>query len=235
MGWVPVPRRRDSSRSPMGGHARVDSRRAGAHPVRAQHLGSDEAAKGGETRYPAGPSPASLCVLPTPLVFGVVVRRLEVARRAFLEFFLDVAGRAPASGWYPEFYLDVVLASELFDPSFAVADNRLGGAQYPRRLFVAEVLELGVLELLVRDRCSPFLRLHVVELSHPDILAAPLQVVGQFAAVVPLAHSTLECHDHALDRVFHSPVGLGGTLPLRLAVAEPGRARGACQRTVRSR
>ena len=42
----------------------------------------------------------------------------------------------------------------------------------------------------------PFFRLDVVELSHPDLLAAPLQVVGQFPAVVPLAHSIVECHDH---------------------------------------
>ena len=97
----------------------------------------------------------------------------------------------------------MLCSRELFDPSFAVADDRLGGAQYPRRLFVAEVLELGVLELLVRGRRSPFLRLQVVELRHPDILAAPLQVVRQFPAVVPLVHSTVECHDHALD---HPPL-----------------------------
>ncbi|MYN67749.1 MAG: PQQ-binding-like beta-propeller repeat protein [Acidobacteria bacterium] len=60
---------------------------------------------------------------------------------------------------------DVVLARERFDPSFAVADNRRSGAQDPRRLFVAEVLELGVLELLVRGRRSSLLRLHVVKLS----------------------------------------------------------------------
>ena len=42
----------------------------------------------------------------------------------------------------------------------------------------------------------PFFRLDVVELSLPDLLAAPLQVVGQFPAVVPLAHSIVECHDH---------------------------------------
>ena len=67
----------------------------------------------------------------------------DVARRAIFEFFPDVGGRAPAFGWYPELYLDVVLARELFDPSFAVADDRLGGAQSPRRLFVAEVLNSG--------------------------------------------------------------------------------------------
>ena len=42
----------------------------------------------------------------------------------------------------------------------------------------------------------PFFRLDVVELSHPDLLAAPFQVVGQFPAVVPLAHSIVECHAH---------------------------------------
>ena len=41
-----------------------------------------------------------------------------------------------------------------------------------------------------------FFRLDVVELSHPDLVAAPLQVVGQFPAVVPLDHSIVECHDH---------------------------------------
>ena len=61
--------------------------------------------------------------------------------------------------------------------------------------FLAQVFEVGFLELSVSIELAALIELHAVEILHADVLAAGEQVEREFPCVVSLSHASGDRED----------------------------------------